>query len=122
MKGFEVVYSCDGMWGAVFNMAFFPLFACYIGGGVYCTVKVQGKPPVFTRASFPHPHRLLWESWYALVLDGVSFTRAQVRICRPDLCERISGIASFTYGSQIVPVNRWYKEVGLHRRRRTVTT
>lgn len=90
MKGFEVVYSCDGMWGAVFNMVFFPLFACYIGGGVYFTVKVHGKPPVFTRANFPHPHRLLWESWYALVLDGVTFTRAQVRMCRPALCDRIS--------------------------------
>ena len=80
MKGFEIIYSCDGMWGAVFNLVFFPLLACYIAAGVYFTVKVEGKPPVFTRANFPHPHRLLWESWYALVLDGVTYTRAQVSL------------------------------------------
>ena len=76
-KGFEATYTCSGRWGVLFNIFFVTGLSVYLAGGVAWSAKVQGKAmgTAAAQACQLHPHSAQWSAIYALVVDGVTFSR-----------------------------------------------
>ena len=65
--------GCGSDWGLGFILTFVIGGALYVVGGVGYAVKAKGAAPGLDAL----PHREFWEELSALVLDGVSYTKAR---------------------------------------------